>query len=184
MEKLFFWNFLVTGNIYISEFLWQEYELFSLSQEGYLLHNEIFLTWGAPFSSFDRNSISYDKKYSFFHRKKSFCDRYYTPFVTGSICPVTGSFACDMEYFMWQEMLFLLQGVLCASHEVFFSVTVTVFHLASPHKIYFLWDKEFCSRVVFQGALPVTGFVPSLAMNIHPMCTNSIFPVTRTIFSW
>ena len=33
-----------------------------------------------------------------------------------------------------------------------------------------------------QGVLPVTGFVPPLAMNIHPMCTNSIFPVTRTIF--
>ena len=29
---------------------------------------------------------------------------------------------------------------------------------------------------------PVRGFGPSLVMSIHPMCSNSNFPVTRTIF--
>ena len=40
---------------------------------------------------------------------------------------------------------------------------------------------------VTQGVFLVTGFVPILAINIHPMslcmCSNSIFPVTRTFFS-
>ena len=35
---------------------------------------------------------------------------------------------------------------------------------------------------VTKDLLPVKGFVTPLAMGIHPMCTNSIFPVTRTIF--
>ena len=33
-----------------------------------------------------------------------------------------------------------------------------------------------------QGVLTVIGFVPPLAMNLHPMCTGSIFPVIITIF--
>ena len=41
--------------------------------------------------------------------------------------------------------------------------------------------KKLCFPLT-QGVFVVRGFVPSLARNIHPMCTNSIFPVTRTIF--
>ena len=33
-----------------------------------------------------------------------------------------------------------------------------------------------------QGILPKRGVVPPLAISIYPMCTNNIFPVTRTIF--
>ena len=32
-----------------------------------------------------------------------------------------------------------------------------------------------------QYVLPV-GFVPPLAISIHILCTNSIYPVTRTVF--
>ena len=33
-----------------------------------------------------------------------------------------------------------------------------------------------------QYVLPVRGFVPPFAISIHLLCTNSIFPVTRTLF--
>ena len=56
-----------------------------------------------------------------------------------------------------------------------------IFHFASSQEIFFLSYEEI-NFPVTQDVLPLTGFVPPLAMNTHPMCTNIIFPVERTIF--
>ena len=88
--------------------------------------NILHVTQGVLCSSLNRKFISCDKKHSFIHRKtvlwhkvlfflflsqeinflsqefsyfhtrKSSCDRFYTPFVTGVILPVAGRFSCDM----------------------------------------------------------------------------------------
>ena len=50
------------------------------------------------------------------------------------------------------------------------------------HKKFFSCVTKQLFIPVTQGVLPVKGVVLSLAMSIHPMSTNSIFPVTSTIF--
>ena len=84
-------------------------------------------------------------------------------------------------YFMWQELFLLLQGVLCASHEVYF-LSHKWFFILLCHKKYFLVSLRNYIFPVTQDVLPVTRFVPPLALDIHSMCINSIFFVTRTIF--
>ena len=58
--------------------------------------------------------------------------------------------------FLSQEEIFQMNNFSCETNLIFFPVK--------------------------QYVLPVRGFVPPLEISIHLLCTNSIFPVTRTLF--
>ena len=92
--------------------------------------------------------------------------------VTRNIFSFTRKRYCGTRWYF----LFLSQeiNVLSQAQEIFF---------LSQEKNSFVTDitHSFCHRR-YSSCFPVRGFVPPLAMSIHLTHTNSIFPVTRTIF--
>ena len=141
----------------ISEFLWQEHNLFSLSQEVDLLQENILnMTLGVLCFSCHRKFISCYKQYSFIHRKNvlwhegvSFNSVKGNKFpVPGNILSFSGKnpFVTDTLHLLSQEVLFLSQEVflvtwvyfimgqvmflLCVTWRIF-SVTGLIFRSAS-----------------------------------------------------
>ena len=81
------------------------------------------------------------RKYSYFHRKNPFCDRYYTPFVTGDIVSVTERFSCDTGIFYHVTGNFptFTRGTLCVCvTRRILSVKGIIFHFAMSQQIFFL----------------------------------------------
>ena len=102
--------------------------------------------------------------------------------VTKNIFSFTGKISCDTRCsfpLLWQEINFLWQEIFFLSQEKILLWKILYSFL---HKKYYSCETKKLFFPVTQGVLPVTGFGPPIAMNIHPMCTNSTFPVTRTIF--
>ena len=136
-------------------FLWQEINF--LWQETFFLSQENFLLW----------QILY-----------SFCQKMYS--------------SCHGKFFLWHG--YISFDGKCSSYYKEYCVhhMKYIFCHRNDYSLYFVTRNIFPVRQinnffpVTQGVFLVTGFVPILAINIHPMslcmCSNSIFPVTRTFF--